>query len=59
MRFESSTNRMIYKQDYKIVGTCTMNGDFFWMLYRKGMPVNANEEEMELVKSVLKINKLK
>ena len=55
MGFESSTNRMIYKQDYKIVGTWTVNGDFFWTLYRKGMPVNANEEEMELVNSVLKL----
>ena len=54
----SLTNHMIHKQDYKIVGTWDMNGNFYWMLYRKGMPVNANEEEMELVKSVLKINKL-
>jgi len=49
---------MIYKQDYKIVVTWDINGNLYWMLYRKGIPVNANEEEMELVKSVLKIDKL-
>lgn len=46
---------MIYKQDYKLVVTWDTNSNMYWMLYRKGLPVNANEEELALVKSILKI----
>ena len=46
---------MIYKQDYKLVTTWDINGNPYWILYRKGVPVAANEEEMELVKSILKL----
>ena len=55
MGFESSTNRMIYKRDYRIVVSWDINDNMYWTLFRKGIPVQANEEEMELVNSVLKL----
>ena len=55
MRFESSTNRMIHKQDYSITVNWDINGNMYWELFKKGLPVIANEEEMELVNSVLKL----
>ena len=50
-----SNHIMIYKQDYELVVNWDINGNLYWKLYRKGIPVIASEEKKELVRSVLKL----
>lgn len=45
----------MFKQDYKLVVNWDTNGNMYWELFKKGEPVIANEKEMELVKSTLKL----
>jgi hypothetical protein len=46
---------MIFKQDYKLVVNWDINGTMYWQLFKKGEPIIPNENEKELVNSVLKL----
>lgn len=44
----------MFAQDYKLVICWTPDKKPYWVLYRKGAPVSPSEEEMELIKSIMK-----